>query len=428
MLDLSFIRENKEKIKEALAVRSPKLDFDGFLRLDAERRQILQKLDALRAEKNKANEKISQALKEKKSPKAIIASMKSISQEIDACETKTGALDARLKETLMLIPNLPHASVKKGSDSAQNTEVLKWGKPKELGFKPKEHTEIGQGLGILDMERAAKVSGSGFAVFGGVGARLERALINFMLDTHTKQHGYTEFSPPFMVNRATMTGTGQLPKFEEDMYRLKDDDLFLVPTAEVPITNLHRDEVLKEEDLPLKYTAYTPCFRREAGSYGKDTKGLVRVHQFDKVELVKFTSPETSYNEHERLLKDAEKIMQFLNLPYRVMQLCSGDLGFAAAKCYDIEAWAPGLGRWLEVSSVSNFEDFQARRANIRFRRKNSNKSEFVHTLNGSGLALPRVFIAILENNQNADGSVVVPEALRPYLDGQSVIQAGKPT
>ena len=423
MLDLNFIRENKEKVREALKIRAPKLDFDGFLRLDEERRKFQQELDELRAQKNKTNDVITQLLKEKKDTKETIALMKSVSQKIGEYDSKMGELDLKVKEIMLIIPNIPHSSVKSGFDSSQNTEVIRWGEPKKHDFKPKEHTEIGQELGIFDMRRAAKISGSGFVVYTGIGARLERALLNFMLDQHTQKHGYKEFWPPVLVNRASMTGTGQLPKFEEDMYRLKDDDLFLVPTAEVPITNLHSDEVLKEEELPLKYTAYTPCFRREAGAYGKDTKGLVRVHQFDKVELVKFSLPETSYEEHEKLLKDAEKILQLLGLPYRVMQLCSGDMGFAAAKCYDIEAWAPGLGRWLEVSSVNNFEDFQARRANIRFKRKNSNKSEFVHTLNGSGLALPRVVIALLENFQNADGSVVVPEVLRAYLGGLAVIK-----
>ncbi|HTL69718.1 MAG TPA: serine--tRNA ligase [Candidatus Eisenbacteria bacterium] len=423
MLDLSFIRENKDRVREALKIRAPKLDFDAFLKLDADRRQISQELDGLRAEKNKANDAISQLLKEKKDPKPTIESMKGISQKIGELEPKVAALDEKVREMQLIIPNIPHISVKSGTDSTQNTEVLTWGEPKKYSFKPKEHTEVAQDLGILDMARGAKLSGSGFALFRGLGARLERALVNFMLDVHTKEHGYTEFWPPYLVNRATMTGTGQLPKFEEDMYKLKDDDLFLIPTAEVPVTNIHRDEVLKEEELPLKYTAYTPCFRREAGSYGKDTKGLVRVHQFDKVELVKFSRPETSYEEHEKMLMDAERVLQKLELPYRVLQLCSGDMGFGAAKCYDIEAWAAGLGRWLEVSSVSNFEDFQARRANLRFKRKETGKSELVHTLNGSGLALPRVVIAILENNQNADGSVLVPAALRPYLDGMTVLK-----
>lgn len=424
MLDLSFIRENQDRVREALKIRAPKLDFEGFLRLDEQRRKSQLELDNLRAEKNKANDKVSQLLKEKKDPKDAIAAMKAISQKVVDFEKEVGDIEYKVRQIQLIIPNIPHSSVKSGFDSSENTVVSSWGEPKKLEFKPKEHTELGLDLGVFDMARAAKISGSGFAVYTGVGARLQRALINFMLEQHSQKHGYKEFWPPVLVNRATMTGTGQLPKFEEDMYRLKDDDLFLIPTAEVPITNLHRDEVLKEEELPLKYTAYSPCFRREAGAYGKDTKGLVRVHQFDKVELVKFSLPEKSYEEHEKMLKDAEAILHLLGLPYRVMQLCSGDMGFAAAKCYDIEVWAPGVNRWLEVSSVSNFEDFQARRANIRFKRKGSNKSEFVHTLNGSGLALPRVVIALLETYQNADGSVLVPETLRPYLGGLTVISA----
>lgn len=422
MLDLNYIRDNKDKVREVLRNRAPRVDFDAFLALDASRREELGQLEALRAEKNKANDQISILLKEKKDPKETIASMKSISQKIGDLEQKVGELELKVREILLIIPNLPHSSVKIGKDATENTEVSHWGEPKKHSFKPKDHIELGAELKLFDNVWGSKLSGSGFIVYTGQGALLERALINFMLDTHTRQHGYTEFSPPFVVNRATMTGTGQLPKFEEDMYRLKDEDLFLIPTAEVPVTNLHRDETLKEEQLPLKYTAYTPCFRREAGSYGKDTKGLVRVHQFDKVELVKFSKPEDSYKEHEAMLKDAEKILQLLDLPYRVVQLCSGDMGFGAAKCYDIEAWAPGLNRWLEVSSVSNFEDFQARRANIRFKRKEG-KSEFVHTLNGSGLAMPRVVISILENHQNADGSVLIPEPLRAYMGGLTVLK-----
>ncbi len=422
MLDIAYLRENKEKARELLKNRAPKLDFDALLAIDADRRQLQKELDELRSQKNKANDEISQLLRSKQDAKGIIAKMKAISLEIDALENKTGEKTEKLSELLYLVPNLPHKSVTIGTDSAQNTQVSAHGDVKRFSFKAKDHIEIGEFLGIFDSQRASKITGSGFVVFGRQGARLERALINFMLDEHTLRRGYAEFSPPFLVNRASMTGTGQLPKFEEDMYRLKEDDLFLVPTAEVPVTNLHSGEVLKEEDLPLKYTAYTPCFRREAGSYGKDTKGLVRVHQFDKVELVKFTTPESSYEEHESLLKDAENILQLLEIPYRVMLLCSGDMGFAAAKCYDIEVWAPGLGRWLEVSSVSNFEDFQARRANIRFKRKDSNKSEYVHTLNGSGVALPRLLIALLENHQNADGSLHVPERLRPYFGGMAVL------
>ena len=423
MLDLGFIRENQEKVRETLKNRAPKLDFDGFLKLDAQRRWALKELEGLRAERNRANDAISQMIKEKKDPKETIGSMKAISQKIGEFESQVGEFDSKLREILLVIPNLPHSSVDFGVDSTQNKQVSCWGEPRKFDFKAKEHTELGESLGLFDSQRASKLSGSGFVLYKGAGAKLQRALISLMLDVHTKEHGYLEFAPPFAVNRQSMMGTGQVPKFEEDMYRLKDDDLFLIPTAEVPVTNIHRDEVLKEEELPLKYAAYTPCFRREAGSYGKETKGLVRIHQFDKVELVKFTRPEDSYDEHEKLLKDAEKILRVLGLPYRVMRLCSGDMGFAAAKCYDIEAWTPGLNRWLEVSSVSNFEDFQARRANIKFKRKTGGKTEFVHTLNGSGLALPRVVIAILENNQNPDGSVVLPEALRPYMDGMAVLK-----
>jgi seryl-tRNA synthetase len=423
MLDLSFIRENQDKVREALKIRAPKLDFDAFLRLDVDRRQVLQEVDTLRTERNKTNDEVSRLLKEKQDPKEKIAGMKAISQNIKDLEVKLAEVDGKVQDMLLYIPNIPHISVQPGFDATQNVEVKKWGEPKKFEFKPKEHVELAENLGIYDGARASKLSGSGFSLFSGAGARLQRALINFMLDVHTTEHGYLEWAPPFMVNRASMTGTGQVPKFEDDMYRLKDDDLFLIPTAEVPVTNIHRDDVLAEEQLTLKYTAYTPCFRREAGSYGKETKGLVRVHQFDKVELVKFSKPEDSYDEHEKLLMDAERILQKLGLPYRVLRLCSGDMGFSAAKCYDIEAWAAGAGRWLEVSSVSNFEDFQARRANIRFKRKGGGKSELVHTLNGSGLALPRVVVAILENFQNADGSVLIPEALRPYMGGLTVLK-----
>jgi seryl-tRNA synthetase len=423
MLDLNFIREHQDQVREALKIRAPKLDLDAVLNIDSDRRLLLKELDSFRAQKNQANDKITALLKEKMSPKEIISSMKVISQKIDELNKKVEEFDKNLSDLMYLIPNLPHKSVKIGSNSSQNVVIYSSGEPKKPTFKPKSHIELGEALGILDMARASKISGSGFAIFTGLGARLQRALLNFMLDTHVEKHGYREQWPPALVNRASMTGTGQLPKFEEDMYRLKDDDLFLIPTAEVPLTNLHRDEVLKEEELPLKYTAYTPCFRREAGSYGKDTKGLVRVHQFDKVELVKFCKPDQSYDEHEKMLKDAQKILELLYLPYRVVQLCSGDMGFAAAKCYDLEVWAPGIERWLEVSSVSNFEAFQARRANIRFKRKDTGKSEFVHTLNGSGLALPRVVIGILENFQNADGSVLLPEVLRPYMSGLAVIK-----
>lgn len=423
MLDISFIRENQDRVRKALRTRAPKFDFDAFVALDAERRKLQADLDGLRALKNKKSDEVGALKKDKQDASAAIAQMKEVSTRIGALETREAEIAQSFRDQLLVLPNVPHESVQEGTDASANVEVSKWGEPVRLDFKPKDHQEIGSLLGILDMARGAKLTGSAFSLFAGQGARLQRALINFMLDLHTSTHGYREYWPPYMVNRSSMMGTGQVPKFEEDMYRLKDDDFFLIPTAEVPVTNIHRDEVLSEKDLPLKYTAYTPCFRREAGAYGKDTKGLTRVHQFDKVELVQFTRPEDSYAAHETLLKDAETVLRTLGLPYRVLRLCSGDMGFSAAKCYDIEVWAAGLGRWLEVSSVSNFEDFQARRANIRFRRSDSTKSEYVHTLNGSGVALPRVVIAILENYQNPDGSVRIPEALRPYMGGQVVLK-----
>src|SRR3989338_9590458 len=420
MLDLSYIREHKDEVREVLKTRAPKLNFDAFLKMDADRRVLLKELEALRVEKNKANDEITVLLKEKKDPKAKIASMKSTAQKIDEFGSKVGDIELKIKEIELIIPNIPHKSVKIGSDSSKNTEIKSWGSPKKHSFRPKEHSEIGQELGILDFAAAAKITGSAFTLFKGPGSRLVRALVNFMLDTHTDKHGYKEVWPPSLVNRLSMTGTGQLPKFEEDMYRLKDEDLFLIPTAEVPVTNIHRDEVIKEDDLPLKYTAYTPCFRREAGSYGKDTKGLVRVHQFDKVELVKFVKPEASYDELEKLVANAEKVLQLLGLPYRVLMLATGDLSFAAAKCYDLEAHVAGLDKWLEVSSCSNFEDFQARRADIRF--KGTGKPVYVHTLNGSGFTFSRTMIAILENYQTPQGEVVIPEVLRPYMGGMEKI------
>lgn len=423
MLDISFIRENQDRIRKALRTRSPKFDFDAFIALDADRRKLQADLDGLRALRNKQNDEVGALKKDKKDAAAAIAQMKEVSAAIDALERREAEIARSFLDQLLVLPNVPHESVQEGTDASANVEVSKWSQPERPDFKPKDHLEIGSVLGILDMARGAKLTGSAFALFSGEGARLQRALINYMLDLHTLRHGYRECWPPYLVNRASMIGTGQVPKFEEDMYRLRDDDYFLIPTAEVPVTNMHRDEVLSEKDLPLKYTAYTPCFRREAGAYGKDTKGLTRVHQFDKVELVKFTRPEDSYAEHESLLKDAEAVLQGLGLPYRVLRLCSGDMGFSAAKCYDIEVWAAGLGRWLEVSSVSNFEDFQARRANIRFRRSDSTKSEYAHTLNGSGVALPRVVAAILENYQNPDGSVRIPDVLRPYMGGQVALK-----
>lgn len=421
MLDLKFIRENTEATQKGLAAKNSKINLDEVLALDRERRRLTVQIDELRNKQNVANDEISNLIKEKKDPKPKIAAMKEIAQEAAQIDPKLKEIDAKINAILLGIPNIPHSSVPVGF-AEKNKEVRHWGAPKKLGFKPKTHIEIAEALDIIDFKRAAKISGSNFIVYKKDGARLERALYNFMLDVHTGEHGYTEIFPPFLVNRDSMTGTGQLPKMEEDMYKLAAEDLFLIPTAEVPVTNLHRDEILKEEELPVYYTAYTACFRREAGSYGKDTKGLVRVHQFDKVELVKFVKPETSYDELEKLVGNAEKILQLLGLPYRVILLATGDLSFAASKCYDLEAYVPGLDKWLEVSSCSNFEDFQARRANIKFKGKGDKKPAFVHTLNGSGVALARTMVAILENYQTESGDVLIPEALQPYMGGRKTL------
>jgi seryl-tRNA synthetase len=424
MLDLKFIRENAGIVKEALKNRGiDNIDVDEVLNLDEERRKLLVEVEELRAERNKANDEIAGLMKAKKNPKAIIDKMKVVSQKIADFDIKVEEIDQKLDKIKYLIPNIPDKSVPIGGPES-NKIVKSWGKNPTFDFNPRSHMVLSELLGIISFGIASKVTGSNFTLYMGKGARLERALINFMLDLHTKKHGYKEVFPPFLVNRRSMTGTGQLPKLEEEMYRLKDDDLFLIPTAEVPVTNIHANDTLDEADLPLYYTAYTACFRREAGSYGKDTKGLIRVHQFDKVELVKFVKPETSFDELERLLKDAEEVLQLLELPYRVVMLATGDISFAAAKCYDIELYAPGTDAYLEVSSCSNFTDFQARRANIRFRRKDSKKIEYVHTLNGSGVALARLVVAILENYQNKDGSVRIPKALVPYMDGEEVIKA----
>jgi len=421
MLDINFIRENLDAVKKSIKDRGLKLDLESLIKLDDPRRKALGEVEDLRAEKNKANDEISALLKAKKDAKVKIASMKKTADRIDQLEDKLKEINAELDKSLLVIPNIPHSSVPVGDAFCKKT-VRSWGELPKFDFKPASHIELSQHLDIIDFGRAAKITGSNFILYKGWGARLERALINFMLDLHIKKHGYTEVFPPFLVNRQSMTGTGQLPKLEEDMYRLKDDDLFLIPTAEVPVTNIFRDEILNEDDLPIYYTAYTACFRREAGSYGKDTKGLIRVHQFDKVELVKFVKPENSYNELEKLVLDAEDVLQLLGLPYRVAMLATGDLSFAASICYDLEAYAAGIDLWLEVSSCSNFESFQAKRANIKFRRKDTKKLDFVHTLNGSGIALARTVVAILENYQQKDGSVVIPQALRPYLDGKERI------
>ena len=422
MLDIKFIRDNKELVKEAIKNRRMDLDIDGFISLDEEKRILLIESEDLKHQRNNANDEITAIMKAKKNPKELIDKMKVVSQKIAVLDAKVEEVDKKLANFIYLIPNIPDKSIPIGGPES-NKIVKSLGEIPKFAFKPRTHIELSELLGIISFGISAKISGHGFACFLGAGARLERALINFMLDLHTKKHGYKEVFPPFLVNRMSMTGTGQLPKLEEDMYRLKDDDLFLIPTAEVPVTNIHRSEVLEESRLPICYTAYTACFRREAGSYGKDARGLVRVHQFDKVELVKFVKPETSYDELERLLKDAEEVLQLLELPYRVLMLATGDISFAAAKCYDIELYASGADAYLEVSSCSNFTDFQARRANIRYKDRSTKKAAFVHTLNGSGVALARLVIAILENYQNEDGSVRIPKALRPFMDGLDVIK-----
>lgn len=421
MLDIRFIRENQDLVKQAIKKRALKIDLDGLIRIDDARRKALAQVEEKRAQRNVANDQISVLLKEKKDAKSIIASMKDISNSISLLESQVKEQEGLLNGLLLAIPNIPHESLPVG-DLSNNKVVRSWGEPKKFDFKPQEHIQLCQDLDIVDFNRATKITGSNFILFKGFGARLERALINFMLDLHTRKHGYTEIFPPFLVNRASMLGTGQLPKLEEDMYKLQDDDLFLIPTAEVPLTNIYRDEIVEEDKLPICYTAYTACFRREAGSYGKDTKGLIRVHEFDKVEMVKFCKPEDSYEELEKLVVNAEEVLQLLDIPYRVLLLATQDLSFSASKCYDLEAYSPGMDKWLEVSSCSNFESFQARRANIKYRRKDNKKLEFVHTLNGSGIALARTVVAILENYQQADGTVLIPKVLQPYFNGQERI------
>lgn len=421
MLDIKFIRENQDLVRQAIKNRALKVDIDGAIKIDDARRKALSEFEELASRRNKANDEIGVLLKEKKDAKAKIASMKEISRRIGELEAQIKEQEAQLNKLLLNIPNVPHATLPVG-DLTANKVVRSWGSEKKFNFKPLSHIEICQNLDIVDFNRATKITGSNFILFKGWGAKLERALINFMLDLHTDKHGYTEIFPPFLVNRASMLGTGQLPKLEEDMYKLKDDDLFLIPTAEVPVTNMFRDEILEEDKLPIYYAAYTACFRREAGSYGKDTRGLIRVHEFDKVEMVKFVKPEDSFEELEKLVANAEEVLQLLELPYRLVLLATQDLSFSASKCYDLEAYAAGTEKWLEVSSCSNFESFQARRANIRFRRKEGKKVEFVHTLNGSGLALARTVVAILENYQQEDGSVLIPKILQPYLNGQERI------
>jgi len=420
MLDLNFVRDHLPQVEEMLTRRGMNAAevLGEFRQLDGVRRQHITELESLQARRNKASDEIARLKKAKQDAAAQIAETKELREKIQGLESKVQEEDARLRELLAGIPNMPNPSVPVGRTSENNVEVRRWGKPPEFAFAPKPHWEVGEQLGILDLERAAKLSGARFAVYWDLGARMERALANFMLDLHTREHGYTEVLPPYLVNSESMYGTGQLPKFAQDSFRVPhgDKDLWLIPTAEVPVTNLYRDEILEAARLPIALTAYTPCFRSEAGSYGKDVRGIIRQHQFQKVELVKFSRPESSYDELEKLTNNAEEVLQKLGLHYRVMALCTGDLGFSSAKTYDLEVWLPGQQLFREISSCSNFEAFQARRANIRYRPEGKSKTEFVHTLNGSGLAVGRTWLAIIENYQQADGSVVIPEALRPYM------------
>lgn len=424
MLDIKFIRDNIDLVQRKLTSRGNSAALEELLRIDAKRREVLHRMETLRAQRNRASDEIAHLKKHKQEiPPERFLALKEVSQNIKALEEELKTVEQEISDMLLSVPNLPHDSVPVGTSSENNPVVRTWGEKPSFSFMPKPHWEIGEGLGILDFERAAKMAGARFSLYRDAGALLERALINFMLDLHTREHGYCEVLPPLMVNRQAMTGTGQLPKFQEDLFKIEGFEYFLIPTAEVPVTNIHREEILDEDMLPIKYVAYTPCFRSEAGSYGKDTRGLIRQHQFNKVELVKFSRPETSYDELEGLLLDAEEVLRRLGIHYRVTCLCTGDLGFSAAKTYDIEVWLPGQAVYREISSCSNFEDFQARRAGIRYRKKGSKKTDLVHTLNGSGLAVGRTFVAVLENYQQQDGSVIIPEVLRPYMHGMERIE-----
>ncbi len=422
MLDIKRIRANSDEVVKALEKRHGNFPIQKVLELDENRRKLLVQVEEMKAEQNRASKEVPQLKKEGKDTTELFNKMKELSAKSKELDDQVKAIDEELKVSLLNIPNTPHESVVEGTSDADNVEMRRWGTPREFGFEPKAHWDLGTDLGILDFERAAKISGARFSVFKGYGAKLERAITAFMLDLHTTEHGYTEMSTPFMVNRDSMIGTGQLPKFAEDMFHVPAKDFYLVPTAEVPLTNLLRDEIVDVEELPIYFTAYTPCFRAEAGSAGRDTRGLIRNHQFDKVELVKFSKPEDSYEELEKLTANAEKVLQLLEIPYRVVMLSTGDLGFSSAKTYDIEVWMPSYGRYVEISSCSNFEDYQARRANLRYRNAEG-KVEYLHTLNGSGLAVGRTFAAILENYQQEDGSIAVPKALQKYLYGLEVIK-----
>lgn len=423
MLDIRRIRTNPAEVITALSKRHGEFAIDKVLELDEKRRNIIIEVEDMKAEQNKVSKQVPILKKEGKNVEETFVQMKKLSDKVKELDLGIKELDEELKNVLLQIPNTPHESVVEGISDADNVEIRKWGEPREFSFEPKAHWDLGVDLNILDFERAAKITGARFTLFKGLGAKLERSLINFMLETHTIEHGFIEMATPYMVNRDSMIGTGQLPKFENDMFHLPVKDYFLVPTAEVPLTNLLRDEIINEKDLPIYYTAYTPCFRQEAGSAGRDTRGLIRNHQFDKVELVKFTNREDSYEELEKLTDNAEIILQKLGLPYRKVMLSTGDLGFSSAKTYDLEVWMPSYDRYVEISSCSNFEDFQARRANIRYRREDTGKVEYLHTLNGSGLAVGRTLAAVLENYQNEDGSVTIPEAIKHYFKGVDVIR-----
>ena len=422
MLDLKYIKNNLDAVKRGMEKRGANIDFSDFLENEKHQKALLLNIEELRSQRNTVSDDIAQMKKSGEDAQPSIDRMRTVSETIKALDKELTAIEHTIHDFLIALPNLPHSDVPKGKDESQNRLEKTIGVPRQFNFDIKDHADIGEDLGILDLARATKLTGSRFPLYLGSGARLERALINFMLDIHTREHGYKETLPPFIVNRATMTGTGQLPKFEADLFKLEGLDYYLIPTSEVPVTNIHAGEILDESCLPLKFTAYTPCFRSEAGSYGRDTKGLIRQHQFNKVEMVKLTTPESSFDELESLLANAETILSRLGLPYQVITLCTGDLGFSATKTYDLEVWMPGQNKYREISSCSNCLDFQARRANIRFKRSGQKKIEFCHTLNGSGLAVGRTFAAILENYQQPDGSVTIPEALVPYMGGQEVI------
>ncbi len=422
MLDIRHLRENLEEVEKRLATRCESTNLADFKVLDEERRGLLKEVEKLKERRNKISDEIGGLKREGQDVSNLLIETKSLATRIKELDGMVSEKKDALRRLMLTTPNLPHPSVPTGMDSSENVELRTWGEIRDFTFEPKEHSEIGSHLGIIDLERAGKIAGARFALYMGAGAAMERGLMNLMLDLHTSEDRYIELLPPFMVHRECMLGTGQLPKFEEDLFKIEGWEHFLIPTAEVPVTNIHREEIIREEDLPLSYTAYTPCFRKEAGSHGKDVKGLIRQHQFNKVELVKFTTPDTSYDELEKLTADAERVLQVLGLPYRVVTLCTGDLGFAAAKTYDLEVWVPSQGKYREISSCSNFDDFQARRANIRYRPRGGGKPRFVHTLNGSGLAVGRTVVAILENYQQEDGSVLIPDALRKYMRGMEKI------